>query len=241
MEQATASRIYTDQLKAHFIFISASFPRADRGADYFWTARPSEITDATLAAARAIFGARGKVVFGGHPTISPLILSVGRDFLLGFPEEDKPFVHIYQSQHFENRVPAETLQLAEEGIAQIHWVPGAGKETEKNLLKMRIEMLTRTRPIAGIFIGGMEGVYREAARESEFSLFKEIRRGHPIYPIGATGGGSQILLNRILTNQEPMVWHFTTLTLKELSQPSADGVLMKKIVSDIIEHLESQA
>jgi len=236
MAQGVASRIYSDKLKGQFVFLSASFPAKEREAEYHRTARPFEITDATIAVARAIFGASGKLVFGGHPTISPLILSVGRDFSLDFPKQDWPFIHIYQSQLYEDEVPEETLQLEREGIGQIYWIPAVGKDTVKSQLLMRTEML-KTEPIAGVFIGGMEGIYSVGNEKSEFYLFKASRKGRPIYPIGAPGGASQLLLNRILKKEEPMEWSFKRVTLEELSQPSAYAVLMRKVVSDIIEQL----
>lgn len=233
MEQRIASRIYSDKLKGHFVFLSASFPASERGAEYYQTARPFEITGATIAATRAIFGASGKLVFGGHPTISPLILSVGRDFSLDFPEQDWPFIHIYQSQLYKDEVPEETLQLEKEGFGKIHWIPAVDRDTGKSLRLMRTEML-KTKPIAGIFVGGMEGVYSVSAGESEFSLFKAICKGRPIYPIGAPGGASQLLLNRILRKEEPMDWSFKQITLEELSQPPVYAVLMRKVVLDAI-------
>lgn len=237
MEQRIASRIYSDKLKGHFVFLSASFPASERGAEYYQTARPFEITDATIAATRAIFGASGKLVFGGHPTISPLLLSVGRDFSLDFPEQYWPFIHIYQSRLYENEVPEETLKLEQEGIGRIYWVPAVDRDAEKSLLLMRTKMLKTTQPIAGIFIGGMEGIYDVDVGESEFFLFKAICEGRPIYPIGAPGGASQLLLNRVLKGEERMVWRFKQITLEELSKPSAYAVLMRKIALDIIAQL----
>lgn len=236
MEQGIASRIYSNKLKGQVVFLSASFPAKDREAKYYQTARPFEITDATVAAARAIFGAHGKLVFGGHPTITPLILSVGHDFSADFPEQDWPFIHIYQSRLYENEVPEETLQLEREGIGKIYWIPAVNRDMVKSQLLMRTEML-KTKPIAGVFIGGMEGVYSLGNEGSEFYLFKNICRGRPIYPIGAPGGASLLLLNRLLEHEEPMEWSFKRVALEGLLQPSPYAVLMRQVILDIIEQL----
>jgi len=180
--ETIASRIYSRELQHRFVFLSASFPTIERRRSYFPTVYPFEVTGASTAAARAIFGASGKLIFGGHPTISPLILSVGSDFLPDIPDTYRPFVRIYQSEFFKGELSDETLQHVREGIGEIIWVPAVGGDRERSLLRMRTEML-EMRPIAGVFIGGMEGVYAEGAAESEFALFKKLRPYWPIYPI----------------------------------------------------------
>jgi len=234
MEQGIASRIYSDKLKGRFIFLSASLPAKERDTKYYQTARPFEITDAAIAAARAVFGARGKLVYGGHPTIAPLILSVGRDFSPDFPVEEWPFIHVYQSLLWEHQLPEETLQLEKEGIGQIHRIPAVDNDKRKSLLVMRTDML-KTEPVAGIFIGGMEGVYDPDDKESEFFLFKTICKGRPIYPVGTPGGASQILLSDVMSKPEAMEWKFKRITPEELSKPSPYAALMRKIVLDIME------
>lgn len=236
MEHAIVPRIVSQSLKGKLIFLSASFPSKQRDPADFRLARPFEITDAILAATRAIFEVTGGLVFGGHPTISPLVLSIGRDFLNEFPKEERPFVHIYQSEFFEGKIPEETLRLKDEGIGEIYMTPAMGNDREENLLEMRRRML-ETKPIAGLFIGGMEGVYKAGSDTSEFALFKKFCPGRPIYPIGLTGGASQILLSRILKHEEPLQWRYKLIKTEDLQKPAPFSVLMSKVVSDIIAQL----
>lgn len=236
MTQAILSRIYSKALTGRLVFLSTSFPKAERDTRFLSTARPFAIADAVIAAARAIFGAKGGIVFGGHPTISPLILSVARDYLGDFLEGERPYVHVYQSEFFKDDVPDETKRLVQEGMGVIHTTPAVKGDREKSLELMRYNML-ETQPIAGIFIGGMEGVYSEGARASEFALFKEVRKGCPVYPIGGPGGASRILLERLLGDRETMTWKYKVIDIEDLAKPRPYTLLMRNIVSDIIAHL----
>lgn len=233
MEPLIARRVYSDKLRGMWLFISASFPASDRSPEYLETANSFRITDATISAARAIFGAAGGVLFGGHPTISPLILSVGRDFLSDFEGKQRPYVLIYQSKFFEHSIPDETQAMVREGIGQIVWVEAVPGNREESLYRLRLAMLER-QPVGGIFIGGMEGVYREGDTKSEFYMFRDICKRRPAYPVGTTGGASEILLQKLRERKERMDWHWNRVTLEELARPVAFSSLMRNIVEDII-------
>lgn len=237
------SPFYATELEGSYIFLSASFPYGER-ANNFPEANPFEITGAVVALARSVFGAKGKLVFGGHPTISPLVLSVGRDFTLFCAEQgvklDLPLVHIYQSEYFHKDIPNETLQLEKEGIGKIIWVESEIASREQSLLKMRVKMLCEPKPIAGVFIGGMDGVcdiQNPQNNADEFHLFTKYCTGKPLYPIGSTGGASHALLNHFLEHPQTMAsWKYFVLNPKELAQPIPYSILTKKIVLDIIEN-----
>lgn len=235
MARSVTSRVYTDRLKDHFVFLSASLPRADR-EKYFRTARPFDITDATIAAVRAVFGASGKLVFGGHPTISPLVLSVANDFLADFPEAYKPFVHIYQTLYYEPVLPDETKELEGIGAGKIIWTPAVEGDRDESLFRMRTEMLG-TKPVAGIFIGGMEGVYSHDDPICELALFKKHCEGKPIYPIGFPGAASKLLFDDLLSNTEAMAWQYKRISLEDLDKPGPFAFLMNQVVADIIDQL----
>jgi hypothetical protein len=236
------SPFYSDGLAGSSVFMSASFPYGDR-ANKFPEANPFEITSAVVALARSVFGAKGKLVFGGHPTISPLVLSVARDFTLFCANQevklDRPLVYIYQSKLFEDVIPKETLQLEEEGIGEIIWVNAEGTDKERSLLKMRVNMLSDSKLLAGVSIGGMNGVYDIDNKQynDEFYLFTKHCNGKPFYPIGSTGGASQALLKAFLKNPKMMKsWKYAVLKPDELGQPTPYSVLTKQIVLDIIEN-----
>lgn len=195
--------LYPNELENKVIFLSASLPQPNRNEKYFKTANPLEITDAVIAVARAVFSRKGKIVFGGHPTISPLILSVGNEFLRFFEEDYLPFVYIYQPNFLKLEVSKYTKELAKEGIGEIRWVESVNDDSERSLSIMRERMLSEMKPIAAIFIGGMDGI------EEEFDMFVKMYPKNPVYPIGSVGGASKILLEeKIIQPMKRRKWSF---------------------------------
>lgn len=226
------SYIWSKELENRVIFLSASFPQPERGDRYFKTANPLEITDAVIAIARAIFTRKGKLVFGGHPTISPLILSVGEEFLTFFEKENYlPFIFIYQSDFYKEVISKYTHKLVEKRMGEIIWTPIVNNDREKSLYEMRKRMLSDTKPIAAIFIGGMEGV------EEEFSMFVKIYPKNPVYPIGSTGGSAKMLLEKhIIQPKEKGKWSFSWeygFDPNNLKEDRIFPSLANKIISDL--------
>ena len=86
------------------VFLSASFPSGTRG-ERFKPYDAVAVAEAVTALAQAVIVGGGRLVFGAHPTISPLVLLVAGEL-------NRPgIVAIHQSRHFEGRVPQETLDL----------------------------------------------------------------------------------------------------------------------------------
>ena len=168
-------------LEGKAIFLSASFPSGERG-EPFQPADPAAIADAVTAVARAVLEAKGRIVFGAHPTISPLVLLVAGE------HRRRHVVDIYQSRGYSEVVPPETLRLEALGFGRIIWTDDLG-ERGRNLALMREAMLD-VRPAAGVFIGGMEGIVEE---------FDALARRYADVPrcvIAAAGGAARCLAAR---------------------------------------------
>jgi hypothetical protein len=163
------------------VFLSASFPSGERGERF----RPYDtgaIAEAVTALAQAVLYARGRLVFGAHPTISPLVLLVAVE--LGRLE----VVEIHQSRHFEGQVPKETLDLVERGYGVLSWTEGdRGGDLKTDLRRMRERMLGSERLSAGVFVGGMEGVLEE------YELLAEVQPEAPRLRLRAPGGAARRL------------------------------------------------
>jgi hypothetical protein len=167
------------------VFVSASFPSGERGAP-FEPYDTAAIADAATAVVRAVLRAGGRIVFGAHPTISPLVLLIAGEHGRG------EAVEVYQSRFFEDQIPDETKRLIELGFAVPHWtehVPGAHeKDPGASLELMRRKMLEESGPIdAAVFIGGMEGIF------AEYELLREKRAEVPRLPLTAPGGAAREL------------------------------------------------
>jgi hypothetical protein len=121
---------------------------------------------------------KGRLVFGGHPAITPLI----RLLVLNRGEPVKAHICLFQSRFFEDRFPPEVRTF--ENLALVDAVD---RDQEASLFKMRKDMINSEHFSAGIFIGGMEGV------EEEFELFRKIHPHSPAYPIASTGAAARII------------------------------------------------
>ncbi len=217
MSVELSSLTYSTALKGRYVFLSASFPEPTRSPSYYLSTNTSELREAVLAAVSAIFATSGRLVFGGHPTISPLVLSLGREFTK--TGRTRPLALVYQARPFESQIPHETRQLVDEGIAEIRF-----KDT---LDEMRVAMLKETDPAAGIFIGGMEGI------EDEFTKFVELLPGRPAYCLGVPGGAARILAKRIVDQRVSIAWQYRDIRPEALAESHRYNALAQDIVSDV--------
>ena len=193
------------RLTGKVIFLSASVPALNRqerfrrieGAHF-------EIEQAVISVARAVFSEGGRLVFGGHPAISPLVAMVAGEYreprLVEAEEVRKPSpIQVFQSRAFQGFLPEETLMMYQLGYATITWVEAVANERfdpmqhypegpcPTSLREMRVAMIKETRPDAMVCIGGMNGV------EEELALFGKLRPGTPVYVLGRTGGASALI------------------------------------------------
>lgn len=193
------------------ILISASVPSPSRHARFERGPRTAEcIKDAIVAIARRAIATGHAVVFGGHPTISPLVSMVAGEYVNRVPAEGASLgdgrertasrVIIYQSEVFRRFLPDETWAMGRLGLCEIRWTPGVGDERfdpelrapqcAESLRLMRESMLRGTRPAAIVCIGGMEGV------ELEFALFRDLFPNRPAFALETTGGAARLIARR---------------------------------------------
>jgi hypothetical protein len=166
------------------IFLSASVPAEDRHPRYFKTADVVGIRDAVRGLAGEVLR-RHTLVFGGHPAISPLILTVAQR--LGAIKR----VRIYQSELFRSVVPKESV-----AFPNIVWTKAFKGDRERSLRGMRDEMIRSATFTAGVFIGGMDGV------EHEFDMFAAIHPTASVYPVASTGAAASLIFKRHLASLE---------------------------------------
>lgn len=180
----------TQRLRGKAIFLSASVPLP--GSSYRYDLN---VDDAVIALARMVFAKGGQLVFGGHPSISPLILTIAAEYAA--PHElSTPLALIYQSEIFRPVVPEHTHLLLQLGYGRIVWTPSAEgerletdpesgrKQAPRSLAVMRERMISETQPAAFVAIGGMEGI------ELEVDLFHRLRESAPVYALATTGGAA---------------------------------------------------
>jgi len=193
------------RLRGRAILLSASVPALERAEIYKRIEAAEAIEEAVVSLARAVFSEGGTLVFGGHPTISPLVALVAREYLaplmaersIGHDEGEArgPQVEIYQSRAYEGRIAEATQRLKQHSGVTVHWVDSVGDEVAdpdvrdrpqapESMRLMRLEMVKRHDLAGMVCIGGMEGV------EEEARLFHEHQRTLPVFALESTGGAA---------------------------------------------------
>ena len=162
------------------IFLSASIPIPKRSAKYFATADPVAIGAAVSALVNVTLGRR-LLVWGGHPSITPMIWTTASDLGLDYGA----WVHLFQSRLYEDDFPEENGRFK-----NVTYVDAVDRERGRSLAAMRRRMIEDFEYEAGVFIGGMEGV------EREFGLFRRRHRDAQVLPFASTGGAALLLYDR---------------------------------------------
>ena len=174
------------------IFLSASVPY--RGG---WRedARPADIEEAIVSVSRAVFSRGGRLLFGGHPSVSPLIASIAGEYYPADPERRHRPVITFQSEFFRGRLPDETWDLYRMGWSSIIWTPEVPDNQPDSLKLMREAMLRHpeTPPKAMIAVGGMEGIFEEAEMFLEFREKWDVNPLPPVCAIESGGGAARKL------------------------------------------------
>jgi hypothetical protein len=155
------------------IFLSASVPIVGRGS-YHETADPFLIQCAVRELVVAVIRSH-KIVWGGHPAITPMIWSICEDLGVNYSQS----VILYQSKFFQDRFPEENARFQ-----NVVFTEPVHNDREASLHAMREQMLSREDLVAAVFIGGMEGI------EAEYQLFKKFHPNAKILPIPSPGGAA---------------------------------------------------
>ena len=120
------------------------------------------------------------LIWGGHPSITPLIRVVAESVgIMGGPH-----VRLFQSAWFSEVFPEDNA-----AFEQYELTP-AQTTLEASIAVMRETMLSVANFDAAIFVGGMEGV------EVEFEMFKKMHSDAKVFPVASTGAAAKIVYDR---------------------------------------------
>jgi hypothetical protein len=229
------------------IFLSASVPSNRQPEFLAGGVRPRSVEEAVTALAAAVFRHHGQLVFGGHPTISPMVALVALERTRG-RAADEPPVLIYQSEAYRDVLPSDTWALFRTGVARIVWVEAKDGERfdperrdpqcQRSLAAMRERMLRETMPKAMFCIGGMRGIKDEA------EFFLRICRGAPLFLLAGTGGAAAMLASaEIQLEVEPSTRietldkaFFESLARSGADEPIPYPVILEANVANLLQH-----
>jgi hypothetical protein len=159
------------------IFLSASIPLPQRDGRFIETMDVIAIRD-SIRALITVLNAETRIVFGGHPAITPLIRKQMRDR----KRRVRASFRIYQSALFHKDFPPELADFE-----HIVMVPAVAQDRGASLHAMREQMIGSEKFAAAVFIGGMEGLFEE------FEMFRAKRPDALVLPIASTGAAAKLL------------------------------------------------
>lgn len=172
---------------------------------------------------RQWFDLGGRVVMGGHPTFTPIVVGAAAAV---YPEDPSLQLTIYQSRFFANEDSVAWLN----GRATVELTESTG-DRDSSLTLMRQTMIAREAPSAAVCIGGRtaEGGGHTPGIDQEVALVLE--SGHPVVLLAGAGGRAAELAARADTN-DAWATYATTLDsglIKQLSETTAYRSAMRKL------------
>ena len=167
------------------VFLSASVPDP-YSKNFIRDADTVAVASAVRALIFVILG-RKPLVWGGHPSITPMIWSVAEQLKTSYTD----WVKLYQSTFFEDIFPEHNNKFE-----NVEFVDQVGGERDSSLYQMRTRMFHDNSFSTSIFIGGMKGVVDEA------KLLSELSPETKLIPILSTGGATQEVLQYSKVNKE---------------------------------------
>lgn len=151
------------------IFLSASVPDPEESG--IPESNPLLIHAAIRAFLALVLGRR-HIVWGGHPSITPMVHAACKDLGLEYLD----CVTLYQSLHFKDIFPTYN-----EHFDNVILVPEEA-DLQSSLRALREAMFNQNNLEAAVFIGGKRGV------EDEYVLLHNIQPDTLLVPIHAPGG-----------------------------------------------------
>ena len=176
------------------IFLSASIPLPERDSKYIDTADIIAIRDAVIALTTVVLP-HHRLVWGGHPSITPLVYYVMKKLNLNIQEH----VTIYQSKFFEKYFPEDNNKFNNVILTDV-----IDNDRDKSLLHMRERILDEFEFSAAVFIGGMEGIEgdKEKGIEGEYKMFIDRHPQALKLPIASTGAATKIIYDNLLPEEQ---------------------------------------
>ncbi|MDI1317441.1 hypothetical protein [Flavobacterium sp.] len=162
------------------IFLSASIPLPERHPKYYDTADIIAIREAVISLVTVVLP-HHRIIWGGHPSITPLIYYVMQKMNLTIQEH----VKLYQSDFFKDKFPEDNNKFQ-----NIIFTENMG-ELPSSIQRMRERMFSENEFAAGIFIGGMDGI------EVEYNMFREYHPNAILLPIASTGAATKIVYENL--------------------------------------------
>ncbi|QIK97127.1 hypothetical protein G7076_03000 [Sphingomonas sp. HDW15A] len=144
------------------------------------------ITAAVSALLYVALGRR-RLVWGGHPAITPMVWSVAEAMNVDY----SGWVRLYQTLAFKDDFPEETAKFQ-----NVVFTEAVGSDIPLSLEVMRKKMIGDTSFDVAVFIGGMAGIMEE------YELIRASACPVKIIPLASTGGAALSLHQQVQADPE---------------------------------------
>lgn len=156
------------------IFLSASLPEFQTGNRYLQSADLLAIKEAVRILAAVVLPST-PLVWGGHPSITPIIRSAIHFSTWNMLDNAIP----YQSDFFVNQSPDDNTYFKQ--LKRVE----PKTDRRKSLIELRNVIFASHKFTSAVFIGGMKGV------EEEYLQFKKTHPSAYILPVASTGAAAK--------------------------------------------------
>lgn len=158
------------------VFLSASLAsdeRSDQKVDYDY----AKVHEIVFTIVEEVINRNGILVFGGHPTITPMIAN-----MISLHKEETgeyPKIYLYQSKYFKDNYPIEVKEFPSKNLEETECenMYESEKNKQESLRIMRERMLEEKGPFThAFFIGGriiIKGKTTSCGVWDEYKLFVE--------------------------------------------------------------------
>lgn len=172
----------TASIESVAVMLSASIPKELTGSPQ---AQNLYTTVTTLV--RSLLASGFHLVFGGHPTITPLVHRAASRL-----SDDKPKISLFQLTRYKDQAPKEIND--QKVFEELRWIGDPSKPIAKDLSIMREAMVEAAQ--VAIFIGGKTAGYTGdiPGIRDEYQRFRQHYPNGPVYFIGMLGGESRRLI-----------------------------------------------
>lgn len=203
------------------VLLSASIP--DEIAN---TPGAQRVYDYVSELVRSLLGAGAPLVFGGHPTITPLVHRAAK--ALG---EHKPPISLYQLERFRGKEPPETGDRAV--FDEVHWVGDPSLEIDADLERLREPMTAQAQ--AAVFVGGKTTGFsgRKPGIRDEFERFRKSHPGAPLYLVGRLGGETARLIAESTAGKDLEQNGLSPEARRELHESDDEAIVAALVVRDL--------
>lgn len=195
------------------VMLSASLPDELCG-----TARALDLQQLLVAFLRGLLAGGGRLIFGGHPSVTPLVHRVALQ--VGLPA---PSIELYQLARYRDSAPPESR----EPTFSLHWI-----ESEE-LADLRQVMIKQA--AAALFVGGRTKGFSgtKPGIRDEFERFLHARPQGPAYLLGLLDGEARRLIEELEASGQREPNNLTAAELYHLHHTTDVDVAVSLVLADL--------